>query len=147
MSSNETNSTFDAMSAAIRATTKLSNDAEKPEELTPALLASAIKLAALSSSNQEQLTTDHVNAAIKVATESSNQKKQDEKLTPESLAIALKLATKVSSNDNDKEDADESSADQMLAALKAAVALTQQNQSNNLVTSELLSDALKLAKE
>jgi predicted xylose isomerase-like sugar epimerase len=147
MSSNETNSKLEAMSAAIRAATKLTNEEEKSEELTPQMLASAIKLAALSTSHQETLTSASVNAAIKFAQKSSNQEEQPSSLTPESLAIALKLATKVSSNDNDNKDTDEVSPNQMLAAMKAAVLLTQKPQTNELVTPELLSDALKLAKE
>ena len=48
MSSNEANSPLEAMSAAIRATTKLTNENEVSQKLTPDMLASAIKLAALS---------------------------------------------------------------------------------------------------
>jgi len=147
MASNETNSPLEAMSAAVRAATKLTNNTDKSEELSPAMLASAIKLAALSTSHQEQLTSATVNAAIKVAKNSSNQQEEDEELTPESLAIALKLATKVSSNDNHNQDTDHVSVNQMLAAMKAAVGLTQENQTNELVTPEILSHALKLAKE
>ncbi|CAF5041931.1 unnamed protein product, partial [Rotaria magnacalcarata] len=43
-------------------------------------------------------------------------------------------------------DTNELSANQLLSAMKAAVVLTQTNQSYEPVTSELLSDALKLAK-
>jgi hypothetical protein len=113
------------------------------------MLASAIKLAALPTPHQEQLTSATVNAAIKLATKTSNQQEQHGNLTPESLASALKLATKVTSNHNSNKDTDtdEASADQMLAAMKAAVALTQHNQTNELVTPEILSHALKLAKE
>ena len=141
MSSNETNASLDAMSAAVRAATKLTNDNEGSQALTPAMLASAIKLAALPTSHQEQLTSATVNAAIKLAKQTPT---QHESLTPESLATALKLAAKTSSNDSAPGVA---TADQMLAAMKAAVAMTHEDQTHELVTSELLSDALKLAKE
>jgi hypothetical protein len=147
MSSNETNSPLEAMSAAIRATTKLTNDAGKPEELTPEMLASAIKLAALSNTHQDQLTSATVNAAIKLAKKSPNQQEQHENLTPESLATALKLAAKVSSDDKHEKDTDEISGSEMLAALKAAVAMTHENHANEFVTPDVLSNALKLAKE
>lgn len=140
MASNETKAQLEAMSAALRATTKLTKETDDSEEFTPAMLASAIKLASLSNSHQEQLTSATVNAAIKFVSKIPEQK--EESLTPESLACALKLATKASS---DKDDS--ASADQMLAAMKAAIALGQINEEKEFVTPEFLSDALKLAKE
>ncbi|CAF2568558.1 unnamed protein product [Rotaria sp. Silwood2] len=144
MSTDETNSKLDEISAAVRAATKLSNEAKKPEELTLNMLASAIKLAALPTDDEEKLTPAAINAAIKLSAKSSGQEEQHENLTPESLSIALKLATKLSST-NDKNET-ELSVNQMRAAMKASVAMTQGNESNELVTSELLTDALKLAK-
>jgi len=151
MSSDETNSPLEAMSATVRAAIKLGNDADKSneteEKLTPEMLASAIKLASLTNDHQEKLTPATVDAAIKIAKNPSNDQGQ-QNLTPESLAVALKLAAKTSqtaSSDDKNKDTDNASPDQMLAAMKAAVALTQETQTHEPVTSELLATALKLA--
>jgi hypothetical protein len=115
----------------------------------------ALKLATKGSSNQEEqhknLTPESLAIALKLAAKvSSNQEEQHDHLTPESLAMALKLATKAPSNDNndDKDtDTDSMSADQMLAAMRAAIRMTHQDDSDELATPEILSDALKLAKK
>jgi hypothetical protein len=153
MSSDETNSPLEAMSAAVRAATKLGSDVDKSDEsegkLTPEMLASAIKLASLTANHQEELTPATVNAAIRIAKKPAHNQEQ-QKLTPESLAMALKLATKTSqsaSSDDKNKDEGDVSANQMLAAMKAAVAMTQETQTHEPVTSELLAGALKLAKK
>ena len=56
------------------------------------------------------------------------------------------LFSDINDHINDDKDTNDLSANQMLSVMKAAVALTQTNQSYEPVTSELLSDALKLAK-
>ena len=143
MSSNETNTPLEAMSAALRAATKMSKDSAETEELTPVMLASAIKLASLSAAHQEQLTPATVNTAIRFSFHEAGQEEQQETLTLESLAQALKLATKLSS----EKEPENVSSDQLIATMKAAVAMGQFDQAKEIVTSEVLSDALKLAKE
>ncbi|CAF4342631.1 unnamed protein product, partial [Rotaria magnacalcarata] len=86
MSSNETNAPLEDISTALRAVTKLQNDAEKSEELTLEMLASAIKLAALPTHDEEKLTPATIDDALKLAAKSSSEQKH-ENLTPESLAI------------------------------------------------------------
>ena len=133
------------MSAALRAATKFTSEVENPEgdqeKLSPHMLASAIKLAALSVDTQEKLTPATVDTAMKVATHTADGKKKHEDVTPESLAAALKLVVKTTPQGGNNED--HLSTDQMLAAMKAAVAMTQAHES---VSSETLADALKLAK-
>jgi len=104
------------MSIALRAATKLGN---QPETITPDFLASAIKLAALSTNDQDELTSATVTAAIKFANKASEQ----ETLTTDSLATALKFVSKLPANEE------------------------QNSTDEELITPDLLSDALQLAKQ
>lgn len=151
MSNDETKTILDSMSAALQAATRLTAAAaeEQPAKLTPDMLAAAIKLAALSTEHQEKLTPANVNAAIKLSQRSNsdeeNEEQREEQLTTESLAAALKLATRASTTvEHHEEDV---SANDLLAAMKAAIAMTQHDQSQGLATADILSDALKLAKQ
>jgi hypothetical protein len=146
MSRNETNSTFDAVPVSISAATRLIKDCNKSDEtderLTPDLLATAIKLASLSTDHQERLTPITANAAVKLAKYSSTQEEQHRNLTPELLAIALKFATRVSQSAfADNCDTVEVSTNRM----KTAMAMTQESQSLEPITSEILADATKPA--
>ncbi|CAF0775041.1 unnamed protein product [Adineta ricciae] len=150
MSNNESSSSLEMMSAALRAATKLTAENDQLPEITPGMLASAIKLAALSADKQEQLTPETVSAAIQAAkaTTSNEVEGRHQNLTPESLAIALKLAVKAAANNNDDDDVnDDQTKNPVLAAMKAAIIMTQKEHSNDLATAETLSDARKLAKE
>ncbi|CAF0755614.1 unnamed protein product [Adineta ricciae] len=150
MSNNESSSSLEMMSAALRAATKLAAENDQSAEITPEMLASAIKLAALSADKQEQLTPDNISAAIQAAkaTTSNKVEERHQNLTPESLAIALKLATKAAANSGDDDDVDDDQTiNPVLAAMKAAIIMTQKEQSNDLATAETLSNAHKLGKE
>ncbi|UJR13797.1 hypothetical protein I4U23_000807 [Adineta vaga] len=145
MATNEPSSPVEAMASALRAATRLTKESDQSRKLTPDLLASAIRLAALSTDKQDKLTPENINTAIKVSTsKNSNDEEQQQQhdLTPESLAIALKLATKITSD----EDSDKST-NEMLAAMKTAIAMTQMDHTEDLATTEILSDALKLTRK
>lgn len=143
MSNEEKTNPLETVAADLRAMVNMnkseaaaqnSNNAE--ENLTPVMLASAIKLAALSKDNEQRLTTSSIKTAIDLATIDSdaNEKSDSTTLTPESLAMALKLVV----NKTEEED------DRIRATIKTSVAMSR---FKDAVTADILSDALKLVKE
>ena len=147
--------TLDALSAALRAVNSLSRNLNSSEDIsdqvTPAMLASAIKLASLSSEHQDKLTPTNVNQAVKLAKHKSEQETQPNSgFNAESLAMALKVAVHGLPSEPGKSTGakDTVSSNAALASMKAAASLVSNQQEHKpAVTPETLARAIRLTKK
>lgn len=147
--------TLDALSTALRAANRLSKDPNSSEDisdqLTPATLASAIKLASPSSEHQDQLMPANVNQSVQSAKHNAKQQTQrNPGFNAESLAMALKVAVHslLSESGKSAADKDEVSSNAALAAMKATASLVSKGQEDESpVTPEIPARSIRRTKQ
>jgi hypothetical protein len=153
MASGRSDPNLDALTIAMRAASKLSRDPNPSEDissqLTPAMLAGAIKLASLSPEHHDKLTPANVNQAVRLAKHNTQKATQSYSgFNEESLAMSLKVVLHGSASESGKPAAanDALSSNTASIVMKTAAALNSLSQEHESITPDTLASAIQRPK-